>query len=304
MSRRIGLLVLQCSIALAACGGGSGGPCTRDDQCASHFCRADGTCGPGLPDAGSGMDGPAIDAPPGDGAAGACTPNHDGMITLPELPLQAGRMATFRIATNATWDTAGTSQAGGSRAWDLTGQLANDDDQAVALASPSGAWWAADFPNATYATQLSASANLLGVFSVSSTGVTLLGVVSPDGGATSTELTYDPPASVFALPFSAGSTWTSTSTVSGTAEGVVTAYTEQYSSRVDEVGTMTTPYGAFPVLRVATDLTRTEGLATLTTSRTFAWVAECFGPVATVTSQAFESGAEFSDDAEVRRLVP
>ena len=34
------------------------------------------------------------------------------------------------------------------------------------------------------------------------------------------------------------------------------------------------------MLRVATDLTRTSGLATLLTKRTFSWVAECFGPVA------------------------
>ena len=67
---------------------------------------------------------------------------------------------------------------------------------------------------------------------------------------------------------------------------------------------MTTPYGDFPVLRVATDLDRTQGLATLSTRRTFAWVAECFGPVATATSQDFESASEFDHPAEVRRLAP
>jgi hypothetical protein len=81
-------------------------------------------------------------------------------------------------------------------------------------------------------------------------------------------------------------------------------YTEKYDSRVDQVGTMTTPYGAFPVLRTATDLTRTSGLATLATSRTFSWSAECFGTVATIQSQDFETAAEFTDAAEVRRLAP
>ena len=45
-------------------------------------------------------------------------------------------------------------------------------------------------------------------------------------------------------------------------------------------------------------------LSTLLTKRTFAWVAECFGSVATVQSQDFESASEFSSDAEVRRLAP
>ena len=65
-----------------------------------------------------------------------------------------------------------------------------------------------------------------------------------------------------------------------------------------------TPYGEFPVLRVATDLTRTSGFTTLATSRTYTWVAECFGPVATATSQDFESSAEFTNIREVRRLAP
>ena len=82
-------------------------------------------------------------------------------------------------------------------------------------------------------------------------------------------------------------------------------YTEQYVSRVDQVGTMTTPYGAFPVLRVAHRSDPHRGRRrVLATSRTFAWIAECFGTVATIASQDFETGAEFTDAAEVRRLAP
>jgi hypothetical protein len=284
----------------AACGGGSGdGECVRDDQCASQFCRADGTCGPADVDAPPGHDAPSG----GDGPAGACTPNHDGHITADEVPLVAGRMGNFRIATGVTWDTAGTAHTDGTRSWDLSQQLSGDQTSAVALASPSGAWWANDFPTATYATPLSSTSNLIGVFHVGP-NVTLLGVVSPDGGTFATKLTYDPPAEIVQLPFANGDAWSSTSTVSGTAQGAATAYTETYDSRADVIGTLATPYGMFPVLRVATDLTRTEGLATLASSRTFAWIAECFGTVATVQSQNLESGSEFSDDAEVRRLAP
>ena len=142
------------------------------------------------------------------------------------------------------------------------------------------------------------------MFHVDASAVTLLGVVSPAGGTFATKLTYTPPAKILALPVSVGGTWTTTSAVSGTAQGVFAAYDEKYASRVDQIGTMKTPYGDFPVVRIATDLTRTSGVVTLTTQRTFAWVAECFGSVATVTSKALEASAEFSDPAEIRRLAP
>ena len=261
---------------------------------------ADGTCGAAETDAGTG-DG----ATPGsDATAAGCTPNHDGQITADELPLVAGRSATFRIATgNVTVDTTGTVNTDRSLSWDLSKQLSGDADQTVMLASPSGAWWASDFATASYSTTLSASSDLVGVFQVTASAVELLGVVSPasNGG---TELTYDPPAKILAIPFKAGDTWNSTSTVSGTASGVPSAYTETYASTVDQVGTMTTPYGMFPVLRVATDLTRTEGVTTLASTRTFSWNAECFGAVATITSQDFETKAEFTDAAEVQRIAP
>jgi hypothetical protein len=237
-----------------------------------------------------------------------CTPANNGTITRADLPLIAGRSAKFRTATNVTVDTAGSAGSDGARTWDLSGQLSGDADDVVALLSPSGTWWQSDFPSATYAVTLSTSSTLLGVFAVSDTAVTLLGVVSPDSNG-GTNLSYSPAAQIMALPFSggsggSGSTWSSTSTVSGTAAGVASLYTEQYTTQVDATGTMKTPYGSFPVLRVATDMTRTSGVATLATSRTFAWVAECFGAVATIVSQDFETQTDFTNAAEVQRLTP
>jgi hypothetical protein len=300
MSPRLGcLVVLLCS--MTACGGGGGTTCTTDDECPSHFCKADGTCGEAMVDA-SMTD--TSDAPGSDGMTALCTPNHDGTIDAAEVTLKAGQMANFRIATDAMWNTAGMSNPNGSRAWDLSGALAGDADRVMTLGSPTSQWWSPDYPTATYATELSIESDLRGVFYVTNTESTLLSVVSPNGGTTKTELDYDPPAKILALPLTAGATWSSTSTVSGYAQGAIVAYTEKYESRVDQVGTMKTPYGEFPVLRVATDLTRTSGLATLLTKRTFSWVAECFGPVATAASQDFATGTEFTDNAEIRRLAP
>lgn len=290
--------LLLCSMG-AACGDGAGTACEVNDDCASGFCKADGTCGDAAPDAGAGGDGGGEDGP-----SGVCTPNHDGVIEMSELPLAAGRMGTFRIATDATWDTAGVAMTSGQRLWDLSGTLANDQDMQLGLVAPTGTWWADAFPGATYSSQLASTSDLRGVFEVSATNLNLLGVVSPAGGTYKTELAYDGPAFILKAPLQASTTWTSTSTVSGYAQGAIVAYTEEYESRVDQVGTMKTPYGEFPVVRVATDLTRTSGFTTLATTRTFTWVAECFGPVATVTSQSFESSDEFSDVAEARRLAP
>jgi hypothetical protein len=281
-----------------ACGSPSGETCTLDSDCASGFCKADGTCGPAPVDAPPQSDGAV------DGMMGLCNPNHDGMITLAELPFMAGRMGTFRVTTDVTWDTAGVSGSNGSRAWDLSGALAGDADRVMMLGAPTAQWWSATYPTATYATELSIESDLKGVFKVTGAESTLLAVVSPAGGTYKTQLDYDPPAQILKLPLTAGATWTSTSTVSGYAQGVVAAYTEKYESRVDQVGTMKTPYGEFPVLRIATDLTRTSGFTTLLTKRTFSWVAECFGPVATAASQDFATGAEFTDNAEIRRLAP
>lgn len=296
-------LVLLCSIGIAAgCAGSNNAVCTADRECDSGFCRADGTCAPETePDAGgTASDAAGSDAPP----TGLCTPDHDGMVTQAELPLIAGRMATFRVAANPTFATAGTALPNNQRRWDLAGQLDGDADRAIALGAPTGTWWEAAFPGATYAAPLASGSDLLGVFKVSATAVALLGVVSPEAGATRTELVYDPPATILALPITAGASWSSTSSVTGVALGVFALYTERYTSVVDQLGTMATPYGEFPVVRVATDLARTSGVATLLTQRTFAWVSECYGAVANASSQTFETETEFTDPAEVRRLAP
>ena len=180
----------------------------------------------------------------------------------------------------------------------------NDADTQIVRASSAGAYWAADFPAATYAVPLSAGSDLLGVFNVDATAVTLLGVVSPTAGSFGTNISYDPPAIILKLPITPNAQWSSSSTVSGTLNGGFVNYTETYESVVDSVGTLKTPYGEFPVMRVATDMEQLQVVTPFGGKRSFAWVAECFGSVANVTSQDFESSSEFNDPAEVRRLAP
>lgn len=295
-------IVAKHHIALAlaglatACAGADPDRCDLAADCASGFCRADHTCAP-VDDADAGVDGAGPDAATG------CLPDHDGILTRDELVMTAGQTARFRIATDATVDTAGQQQAGGDRAWTLAAGLAGDRDLTITLVGPAGTWWAASFPTASYAIKLSADSDLLGVMRLDAAGVALLGVVSPEAGVTRTELAYSPAVPLLPTPLGPAAQWTTSTTVSGLAQGVGAFYSERYQARVDAVGTMTTPFGPFPVRRIATDLTRTVGVL-VTTRRSFAFAAECYGTVATIASQDNEAGAEFTDAAEAWRLVP
>jgi hypothetical protein len=313
-------LLLSSVLALVGCDGGR--TCYVDADCASGQCGADGRCvlaatdgGPGdgglsdgglgdVPAPGDGLrdGGPAPGDAGGDGAPVTCNPDDDGLITRVEVPLQAGLHATFRVATGATVDMVGT-QVGGVRTWDLTNALAGDHALLAETRDFSGAWYAADFVGATYAARLSDGNELLGVFEVTADALLLRGVVSPDDGLTRTELTYNPAVKVLSFPLQAGTTFSTTSMVTGQASGVWSAYSEKYESQVDAEGDLKTPYSTFHVLRVRTLMTRTVGLL-VTTSRTFAFVTDCFGTVATVRSQDNESAVEFTQAAEVWRLSP
>lgn len=311
------LVAAACSSAQPECHVGA--------DCASGACDSSGRCVPvsssggdaGGRDAGGGVngdaggdaDGASTDSGGGDGAAG-CVPNGDGTITRAEVPMMAGLHASFVVAENVTMNTAGTTQPDGTRVWDFSGALSGDHTIVVTTDAPTGQWFSAQFPAATYTTKLSDTQPLLGIFQATSSALLLQGVVSPTSGSQQTELSYAPAATSLAVPLQLGSSWTSSSMVSGTAEGVaVVPYTEIYDSKVDARGTLKVPYATFPVLRVATTLTRQYGAActpgaNCTVVRSLVFLAECFGPVATLTSQNNETSAEFTNVAEARRLAP
>lgn len=254
------------------------------------------------------------DAPPTDSPVG-CTPNGDFVITPQELPLAPGLKATYRLATSVTVDTAGAAQADGTRLWDYTGALTGDKNVLVETGSPSGAWWSSSFPTASYSVFLATDSNagdLYAVFKLDASALSLLGVVSPSETPASpafgkTIVTYTTPVPVTKLPLQLNASWTATSAVSGTYNGVINNYSETYDVKVDAKGTVKTPFGDFKVLRVSTLLSKTVGVST-TKTRTYGFMAECFGTVASVrsTTPTFgtDPGADFSSAAEIRRLAP
>ncbi|NUN12406.1 MAG: hypothetical protein HUU55_02085 [Myxococcales bacterium] len=237
------------------------------------------------------------------GTPSVCSPDNNGRIDRDEVPIAPELHATYRIAQNTSIDTAGDLQPDGSRVWNLADPLNADHDVLVEAQPLSDKWFADVFPGATYAAKLSETADLLGVFEATDTALLLRGVVSPTDGLLRTELVYDPPAALVQFPVQSGNSFESTSTVTGLTTGVVSFYTETYKSTVDASGLLKTPYANFPVLRIRVELTRIVGVLP-TVTRSFLFLSECFGTVATITSKANELQEEFIFASEVRRLAP
>src|SRR5580700_9691407 len=295
MNVRLPLLLF--AAALSGCSTYEAPGCLVGSDCASGVCDADGTCAASTGTSGS--TGSATGTSSGGTGGSTCTPTHDGSITLDEVPLHAGLQANFRVADNVTVDTAGTMNADGSRAWDLSMMLSGDHDQAVDTLPVSGQWFAGQFTAGQYAALLSYQSattlepDMLGVFQVQGQQLLLLGIASPTNTPLETELANTPGATILSFPLTQGAMWSSNVSVAGVYDDTFTTYTDSYASQVDAHGTLATPFGSFPVLRVATVLTRSVLSVTAFTQRTFAFVAECFGTVATVTSQEDETTAEF-----------
>lgn len=296
--------------ALAACGSSATRECRIGADCVSGVCSAEGTClsaadpsSPDVPGA-PGVDASTPETPaPVDAALPGCVPNFDGTIVREEVPLRAGLKATYRVAANADVSTAGSPGPNGTRVWDFSAPLPNDESVVIETLPLTNKWYASKFDGAAYATKLRASSTLEGVFDTGPGAITLRGVASPSDGFTRTELTNDPPVAVLSFPLTVGKTWTDDTTVSGLAQGVVAAYGETYESTVDARGTLKTPLGTFDVLRVRVLLTRTVGLL-VTRIRTFAFVSECYGTVAMATSLDDEPNVEFTHALEIRRIAP
>lgn len=288
-------------VVTAGCVGSEAPDCRVGGDCASGICLADGTCAPLDGDAGVDASGNVDAAGAGFDAAGCA--DNDGVIARDDVTLEAGRTATFRIALDTPVDIAGTIVLeDGVWLWDWTGPFGGDHDVPVTTIAPAGTWWAGEFPSATYAAKLSDEQELLGVFEATVDALLLLGVVSPTSGVSQTLVHHTPPVTVLSFPIERNATWGTDANVSGQANGFAAAWTEGYSSSVDAWGHLTTPYGQFPVLRVATTLLRTVGFAQ-TTVRTVSFVSECYGVVGVAVSQD-DAPMEFTDAAEVRRLAP
>jgi hypothetical protein len=257
--------------------------------------------GGGGDDLGGFTDGPPIllDALEGDAIAASCTLNNDGVITRAEAPFLVGLGALF--VSNTPGQTVAVNEHATNNTWDFTAAVSGEQKVFDQLLSPSGAWWAGDFADATYAQRLEDGQAVLGVYKATADKLQLLGVVSEQDGVQRTELTYATPIDVIRFPLHNGDNWTSESDVTGTASGVIYAGHDKYVFAVDAAGTTKVPAGQFNTLRLRFNYTQQVGFVT-TTRITYLHMAECYGAVARVRSQDNETSNDFTQAAEYRRL--
>ncbi len=310
-------------MGLSGCGDNTSA-CVSGADCPSGMCGADGQCVPvsgtssgAETEEGSSSSEGAESSTTADssassegdeststtGAPGDCMPpNGDGVIERLEVFFDPGLQVNFLAAQAVTFDTAGAT-IDGETVWDMSVDFPGDHTSSGEYLTIEGQWFEPSFPGATYATRLTDADDLLGVFEATDSALTLRGVVSPVGGATRTELVYDPPVTVLSFPLVQGKSWESDATITGVALGVPTVYTESYENRIDASGVLRTAFGDYEVLRLGVVLTRTLGIVN-TVVRSYSFISECVGTVGTVRSNDNEDSVEFTQAAEVRRIDP
>ncbi len=298
------------ALALAGCGPDTAtGGCRTDEDCPVGQACVVGQCrGVASADlSGAVSDLGAVDfataIPDGwnpDALAAMCSLNGDGTITRAEEPCMVGLGALF--AVNAPGTTVPVNVVPQNNVWDFSAAVSSEGKQFDQLLNPSGQWWAADFPTATYAERIDDGQQAYGVFRVSQDKLEMLGVVSDQGGFTKTELTYATPIVVLQFPLSLNTTWNAESDVSGFANGVAFFAHEKYTFLVDKRGMTKVPAATFDTLRLKMSYTQTYG-ALVTTRFSYLHLAECYGSVARIRSTDNEPSADFTQAAEYRRLA-
>ncbi len=243
------------------------------------------------------------DTGPRDGGA-TCSGNRDGVIARSEMAFILGASVIYAVNRTGTTvmpvDTAGATGASG-RVWNLS--AADPQDQRVLdeVIPPSGQWWSSGYADATFATVIDRSTNLLGVYRVSDTALELLGTVSTE--ANRTNMRFTPPVMVLHFPLRVGDMWMQTVAGNGFVNFTPLVNSTVYTTRVDAQGEVWTPAGRFPALRMRTDIDQSIPLTVFrTTRRTYTFISECWGVVARIASVDNETAEEFRSASEYRRL--
>jgi hypothetical protein len=311
---RLGSPILLAA-ALAGCSADSSFHCRSDNDCGGSLC-VNGVCRPlaPAPDLSSGtMPDGAVAAdlaqpitPPADGGlaldalAASCSFNSDGVIQRSEAPFLVGLGALY--AVNPSGSTVPVNLTPAAAGWDFSAAVANESKIFDQILSPSGQWWSADFPSASYAEKLEDGQPILGVYRAAADRLELLGLVSEQSGFQKTELTYATPISILRFPISVGDHFTAGSDLSGTLDGFAFFGHDSYDITVDKRANTKVPAGSFDTLRLRINYTQTVGLVD-TTRITYLHLTECYGAVARVRSQDNEPSNDFTQAVEYRRLA-
>jgi len=188
------------------------------------------------------------------------------------------------------------------RCWDFSAAQAGDVGAPVAMLPVAGAWYAEDFPDASYATVLDREQGWLGLFQLTDAGLFLLGSASERADVMQTA--YSPPVELYRFPLQPGSTWVSTSSGSGYWGWSPVLTTDTYTVRVAAAGEVTTPAGRFRALQVITHVEQEIPFTWFGSSQiVHTFFSECNGIVARVVSEDGEEDELFGRAAALERLA-
>jgi hypothetical protein len=226
------------------------------------------------------------------------------VITRAEFPGVVGASALYLVNRDGV-TVDGVNTAGvlteGVRRWDYAARRMDDQPVLDEVLSPQGRWWSGQYADATFASVIDRTTNLLGVYRLSATALELLGTVSTT--ANQTNLRFTPPVQILRFPLRVGDRWQQTVNGNGTVNFTPLVNVTNYSTSVDAQGEVWTPAARFPVLRVNTTLDQSIPLTVFRrTLRTYAFITECGGLVARVASVDNDTAENFTRASEYRRL--
>jgi hypothetical protein len=235
--------------------------------------------------------------------AASCSGNNDGVIGRDELqfPLNfAVRYLDNPTGTTVTVDPAGTMKPSGPE-WDLTstaGQVLS-----LTLLPIQGQWFAASFPDASYATISDVASNTLGIFQITDDALLILGFASM--APNQTLLVYDAPVASLHFPIQQGDSWvTGAKIVNGTLNGQPFASSDTYRISVDARGTAVLPFLSFDnTLRVNVQLSQALPGGVAVSHIQYSFYHECYGELGRMVSNPGETNSDFTTAAEFRRLA-
>ena len=283
--------------------------CRSQDDCASGTCMENGLCAEDTDSKDTTDTGeePSVEpssptseptsTPSSEPSSEICTPNHDGTITNSEYPQLLNTNVPFSLSSFASVEL----EDDGSHHWDFSS--ISGETIAVHADSMDAQWYAPDFPDSTYTAVLSYENEIMGVFTRTENGIFLDGMVSFENSFFATNLRLDPPVRILKFPLQEGELWSDETTVSGFLNGTWSYYDEIYTNEASLKGTVHTPRGEFPILRVDMHIERTIGFLTYQ-NRNVAFVSECYGTVVSVSSALDETERDFSTAAQLLVITP
>lgn len=255
----------------------------------------DGEAGDGDADTDTDLD--------GDTTEPWCRGNQDAVIEAGEAPVVVGASLVYLVnaeGSHPAVEIEGT-MVGGARLWDFATELPGDRRVEEEVLDPSRHWFGEHFPEATYASIVAGFEGAVGVYRATEEGIALLGLASV--ADESTLITYDTPVFMIRFPLSVGDTWTVEARATGQVDWIAFNGIEHYTVTADAAGEVRVPGGTYPVVRVRTEMERSNAGPLADHRISYAWIAECWGRVAYVGSLSGERDPSFDVAEQYWRLA-